>query len=140
MLHISKIKNSNSFYEIKDMKGNSVIITGFVEPPESLNEETGKQVKCEGQYGITFANKVTEKTVNYENVVLDEHGLREEACKMLHDLMPDSYDENMEPIYKEASPYAKLEEKCRREIERRRNKSNFITKAWNRFINTFSRN
>lgn len=72
--------------------------------------------------------------------VLDKHGLKEEACKMLHDLMPDSYDENMEPIYKEASPYAKLEEKCRREIERRRNRSNFITKAWNRFIKTFSRN
>lgn len=84
MLHISKIKNSNSFYEIKDMKGNSVIITGFVEPPESLNEETGKQVKCEGQYGITFANKVTEKTVNYENVVLDELELID-LCKWITD-------------------------------------------------------
>lgn len=83
MLSISKIKNSKSFYEIKDMYGNSVIITGFVEPPDSLNEK-GKEVKCEGQFGITFVNKVTEKTVNYEHVTLDRFELMD-LCKWITD-------------------------------------------------------
>ena len=83
MLHISKIKNSKSFYEIKDMNGDSVVITGFVEPPDSLNEK-GKEVKCYGQYGITFTNKVTEKTVNYEHVVLDKWELID-LCKWITD-------------------------------------------------------
>ena len=84
MLHISKIKNSKSFYEIKDMYGDSAIITGFVEAPVSLNDETKKRVKCEGQYGITFTNKVTEKTVDYENITLDKWELID-LCKWITD-------------------------------------------------------